>query len=119
MADEKRKIKIIPESYPHDIGEVEITIDEQEIKDFGFITAYKNTLKTMLKRVKNNGFHMAVGTYAGANTDYKKINSVPILWRDDNNKLDYDAREKDLTRWFCESLEYKINELSMAETLQN
>lgn len=38
---------------------------------------------------------------------------------DDNNKLDYDAREKDLTRWFCESLENKINELSMAETLQN
>ena len=114
MADEKRKIKIIPESYPHDIGEVEITIDEQEIKDFGFITAYKNTLKTMLKRVKNTNFHTAVG----ANTDYKKINSVPILWRDDNNKLDYDAREKDLTRWFSESLENKINELSMAETLQ-
>ena len=115
MADEKRKIKIIPESYPHDIGEVEITIDEQEIKDFGFITAYKNTLKTMLKRVKNTNFHTAVG----ANTDYKKINSVPILWRDEKTQeLDYDAREKDLTRWFCESLEYKINELSMAETLQ-
>lgn len=116
MADEKRKIKIIPESYPHDIGEVEITIDEQEIKDYGFITAYKNTLKTMLERVKNNGFHMAVGTYAGANTDYNKINSVPILWRDKNNKLDYDAREKDLTLWFSESLEKKIKELSTTES---
>ena len=105
MADEKRKIKIIPESYPHDIGEVEITIDEQEIKDYGFITAYKNTLKTMLERVKNNGFHMAVGTYAGANTDYNKINSV-----------DYDAREKDLTLWFSESLEKKIKELSTTES---
>ncbi len=107
MADEKRKIKIIPESYPHDIGEVEITIDEQEIKDYGFITAYKNKLELMLERVKNNGFHMAVQN----NTDYKKINSVPILWRDKNNKLDYDAREKDLTLWFSESLEKKINEL--------
>ena len=76
-------------------------------KDYGFITAYKNKLELMLERVKNNGFHMAVQN----NTDYKKINSVPILWRDKNNKLDYDAREKDLTLWFSESLEKKINEL--------
>ena len=108
MADEIIKIKIVPEKYRHYIGEVEITIDEQEIKDYGFITAYKNTLKTMLERVKNNGFHMAVGTYARANTDYNKINSVPILWRDKNNKLDYDAREKDLTLWFSESLKIEI-----------
>ena len=99
MADEKRKIKIIPESYPHDIGEVEITIDEQEIKDYGFITAYKNTLKTMLERVKNNGFHMAVQN----NTNYKIINMANgILWQNENEKEDL------LKQWFCESLEKEI-----------
>jgi len=41
---------------------------------------------------------------------------VPILWRDKNNKLDYDAREKDLTLWFSESLEKKIKELSTTES---
>ena len=102
MADEKRKIKIIPEKYRHDIGEVEITIDEQEIKDYGFITAYKYKLELMLERVKNNGFHMAIQN----NTDYKKINMVNgILWQNENEK------EELLKQWLCESLEQKINEL--------
>lgn len=102
MADEKRKIKIIPEKYRHDIGEVEITIDEQEIKDYGFITAYKNKLELMIQRIKNNGFHMAIQN----NTDYKKINAAAFfLFKD------YDDKEKQLSLWLIESLQKKVNEL--------
>lgn len=116
MADEKRKIKIIPESYPHDIGEVEITIYEQEIKDFGFTTAYKNTLARMLQCVKNNGFDMAILIHKGE-YDYTKIKKISFLWLSKNNKeLDYDTMNKDLTLWFSESLENKIKELSTIES---
>ena len=106
MANEKRKIKIIPESYPHDIGEVEITIDEQEIKDYGFITAYKNRLELMIQRIKNNGFHMAVQN----NTDYKKINAAACLLF--NN---YDDMDKQLSIWLIESLQIEIAKIEKQE----
>lgn len=99
MADEKLKIKIIPEKYRHDIGEVEITIKESDIQLMGRLNAYVARLQSFLDIVKETGFHNAVQN----NTNYKIINMVNgILWQNENEK------EELLKQWLCESLEKEI-----------
>ena len=99
MADEKIKIKIIPEKYKHDIGEVEITIKELDIQLMGRLNAYVARLQEFLEIVKETGFTKAVQN----NTNYEIINMAKgFLWQNENEK------EELLKQWLCESLENEI-----------
>lgn len=107
MADEIIKIKIIPEKYRHDIGEIKITVKESDIQLMGRLNAYLARLQSFLTVVKETGFHNAVQS----NTDYKIINMANgLLWDNENDK------EELLKQWLCESLE---NEISKYNTKSN
>lgn len=104
MADEIIKIKIVPESYPHDIGEVEITVKDSEIQLMGKLNAYISRLESFLTVLEEIGFNKAVGNA----TDYKKINSVRAFFGWSYDTIGYDRQEKDLTNFLSESLKIEI-----------
>lgn len=99
MDEEKLRIKIIPEKYGHDVGEVEITISQKDIEVMGKLQAYIQTLKRFKEIVEEVGFHDAVQSH----TDYSKINAAEG-WLYNG----FDEKEKSLKIWLIESLEETI-----------
>ena len=111
MADEKLKIKIIPEYLPHYIGEVEIDcLPLKKIKTQADMFDVIEKLRTLLIKVNGAGFMSAI-----LPTDelLEKISVVDFMfmeYKDGKAKLNRDEKYKQLTAWFSESLELKIAE---------
>lgn len=111
MADEKLKIRIIPEYLPHYIGEVEIDcLPLNKIKTQAEMILVIKKLETLLESVKELGFMQAVCPDGEL---LKKINTADFMfmeYKDGKAKLNRDEKYKQLTAWFSESLELKIAE---------
>ncbi len=112
MADEKLKIKIVPEYLPHYIGEVEIDcLPLNKIKTQADMFDVIQELRTLLTRVKGAGFMQAVFPNGEL---LKKISVIDFMFMDydkktGKGKLNRDEKYKQLTEWFIESLERTIS----------